>query len=117
MGRLLNREGKSVSLTEEGERLLSYARRILALAAEARAAVEEPGASGTVRLGVPEDFAAYRLAEVLSEFARSRPGLRLDVQCDMSVKLAAAVERQDLDLALVKRPQASRAGLRPGLRP
>lgn len=108
---LLNREGKGVSLTEEGERLLSYARRILALAAEARTAVEQPGASGTVRLGVPEDFAAYRLAEVLSEFARSRPGLRLDVQCDMSVKLAAAVERQDLDLALVKRLAGEPGGL------
>ncbi len=33
---LLNRIGKQVTLTEDGERLLSYARRILALAEEAR---------------------------------------------------------------------------------
>ena len=33
---LLHRNGKQVSLTEQGERLLSYARRILALEQEAR---------------------------------------------------------------------------------
>ncbi len=100
---LLHRDGKSVSPTEEGERLLSYARRILALAAEARAAVAQQAVHATVRLGVPEDFAAYHLAELLSDFARSRPGLRLDVRCGMSVDLAASIERQELDLALVKR--------------
>jgi DNA-binding transcriptional LysR family regulator len=100
---LLHREGKSVSLTEEGERLLSYARRLLVLAEEARTTISQPTGHGVVRLGVPEDFAAYRLTELLSDFARSRPGLRLDVRCDLSVKLASDIARQDLDLALLKR--------------
>jgi DNA-binding transcriptional LysR family regulator len=108
---LLHREGKSVSLTEEGERLLSYARRLLALAAEARAAVGQPASQAIVRLGVPEDFAAYHLTELLSDFARSRPGLRLDVRCDLSVKLAADIERQDLDIAIVKRRAGEKGGL------
>jgi DNA-binding transcriptional LysR family regulator len=108
---LLNRDGKSVSLTEEGERLLSYARRILALAAEARAAIGQPSGHAVVRLGVPEDFAAYRLTELLSDFARSRPSLRLDVRCDLSVRLAGDIDRQDLDLALVKRQAGEPGGL------
>jgi DNA-binding transcriptional LysR family regulator len=108
---LLHREGKSVSLTEEGERLLSYARRLLALAAEARAAVGDPACQAVVRLGVPEDFAAYHLTELLSDFARSRPGLRLDVRCDLSVKLAADIEHHDLDVAIVKRRTGERSGL------
>src|SRR6185369_9605890 len=58
---LLIRDGKRVTLTEEGERLLSYARRILALAQEARDVVSRPNSEGVVRLGIPEDFAAYRL--------------------------------------------------------
>src|SRR5258705_9110835 len=78
MGReLLHRNGKQATPTEEGERLLSYARRILALAEEARDVVARPAGDGVVRLGIPEDFAAYPLAEVLSGFAPSRPGLRL----------------------------------------
>jgi DNA-binding transcriptional LysR family regulator len=100
---LLHRNGKQATPTEEGERLLSYARRILALAEEARDVVAKPAGDGVVRLGIPEDFAAYRLAELLSEFARSRPGLRLDVRCGLSVRLARDLERGELDLALFKR--------------
>jgi DNA-binding transcriptional LysR family regulator len=100
---LLVRKGKRVAPTEEGERLLSYARRILALAEEARDVVARPAPDGIVRLGMPEDFAAYRLAQMLSKFARSRPGLRLDVRCDLSVRLRRDLARGEFDLALVKR--------------
>ena len=78
---LLYRNGKQATPTEEGERLLSYARRILALWQEARDVVARPAGDGVVRLGIPEDFAAYRLTELLSDFVRARPGLRLDVRC------------------------------------
>src|SRR3954466_15863617 len=43
---LLLRNGKQVTLTEEGERLLSYARRLLALAEEARDVVARPNGDG-----------------------------------------------------------------------
>jgi DNA-binding transcriptional LysR family regulator len=65
--------------------------------------VAQPAGEGVVRLGLPEDFAAYRLADMLSDFARSRPGLRLDVRCGLSVRLAHDLERGELDLALYKR--------------
>ena len=100
---VLRRNGKQATPTEEGERLLSYARRILALAEEARDVVARPASDGVVRLGLTEDFAANRLTSVLSRFARSRPGLRLDVRCDLSVKLRSDLERGELDLALMKR--------------
>src|SRR5215470_2635079 len=83
---LLHRNGKRATPTERGERLVSYARRILALEQEARDVVARPDSDGVVRLGIPEDFAAYRLTELLSDFARSRPGLRLDVRCGLSVR-------------------------------
>jgi DNA-binding transcriptional LysR family regulator len=100
---LLHRTGKQVSLTEQGERLLSYARRILALEQEAREVVGRPASEGVLRLGIPEDFAVYRLTELLSDFSRSRPGLRLDVRCGLSVSLRKALERGELDLAMFKR--------------
>src|SRR5918996_224149 len=53
---LLHRDGKRISPTEEGERLLAYARRILALAAEARDVVARPASGGVARLGVSDDF-------------------------------------------------------------
>jgi DNA-binding transcriptional LysR family regulator len=100
---LLHRNGKQATPTEQGERLLAYSRRILALEQEAREVIARPASEGVVRLGIPEDFAAYRLSELLSDFVRSRPGLRLDVRCGLSINMRRALERGELDLALFKR--------------
>jgi len=67
---LLNRTAKDVTPTEAGERLLSYARRLLSLAEEAADVMARPGHEGAVRLGIPEDFAAYRLTKLLATFSR-----------------------------------------------
>lgn len=108
---LLIRAGRAVIPTEDGERLLSYARRMLALAEEARDVMARPAGEGAVRLGIPEDFAAYRLTELLANFTRARPGLRLDVQADQSTNLRRALERGDLDLALLKRAAGEKGGI------
>jgi DNA-binding transcriptional LysR family regulator len=108
---LLNRTGKDVTPTEAGEKLLSYARRLLALAEEARDVMARPGSEGAVKLGIPEDFAAYRLAKLLATFSRSRPGLRLDVRADQSTFLRRDIERGDLDLALLKRDAGEKGGI------
>jgi DNA-binding transcriptional LysR family regulator len=108
---LLNRSGKDVTPTEAGERLLSYARRLLSLAEEARDVMARPGTEGAVRLGIPEDFAAYRLTQLLAAFSRSHPGLRLDVRADQSVYLRRDLERGELDLALLKRGANEKGGI------
>jgi DNA-binding transcriptional LysR family regulator len=104
---LLLRDGKRATPTEEGERLLGYARRILALAQEAHDVVARPMAEGVVRVGLPEDFAAYRLVELLSDYVRSRPTLRLDMRSGLSATNRAALERGELDVALLKRRAGS----------
>lgn len=108
---LLNRNGKDVTPTEAGERLLSYARRLLSLAEEARDVVGRPGDDGAVKLGIPEDFAAYRLAKLLAAFSRSHSSLRLDVRADQSAYLKRDLERGDLDLALLKRDATEKGGI------
>jgi len=108
---LLNRNGKDVTPTEAGERLLSYARRLLALAEEARDVLARPDHEGAVKLGIPEDFAAYRLAKLLATFSRSHPTLRLDVRADQSASLKRDLERGDLDLALFKRAAGEKGGI------
>jgi DNA-binding transcriptional LysR family regulator len=108
---LLNRSGKDVTPTEAGERLLSYARRLLSLAEEARDVLARPDSEGAIRLGVPEDFAAYRLAKLLAAFSRSHPGLRLDVRADQSAYLKRDLDRGELDLALFKRTAGEKGGI------
>ncbi|MFG1477264.1 LysR substrate-binding domain-containing protein [Xanthobacter sp. V4C-4] len=99
---LLVRGARGVALTAEGERLIGYARRILALSAEARAALKV-GAAGVVRFGIPEDFAVAALTGLVADFARRHPSARLSVRCALSCELAADLARGDLDLALLKR--------------
>lgn len=108
---LLHRDGKDVRPTEAGERLLSYARRLLTLAEEACDVLREPDGDGAIRLGIPEDFAAYRLAKLLGAFSRSHPSLRLDVRADQSKNLSRDLERGELDLALFKREAGAKGAI------
>lgn len=110
---LLERSSHQVQLTEEGERLLSYARRIIALNEEAHDALTGVWRDGVLRLGMPEDFAVPTI-DLLADFSREHPHLRLDVSSGLSADLRSAYEREELDLVLVKqrRGQPPRAARR-----
>ena len=108
---LLIRSGKDVTPTDAGDQLLTYARRLLALAEEARDVVSRPGSEGAIRIGITEDFAAYRLTRLLATFSRSHPNLRLDVRSGQSLYLYRDLERGDLDLALIKRAASEKSGI------
>ena len=97
---LLDRSGRQVVTTAQGETLLGLARRILGLLARAGDRVGE--ASLPLRLGVPEDFPAGAMTAVLAAFARQYPEVRLEVQSDLSHALWQAFEAGELDLALIK---------------
>lgn len=106
VGRVLLLRDKStgsVQTTEEGEVLLSYARRLLATAEEAMEMMRKPVAPKTVRLGVPEDFAGRRLIDLLSGFSAASPHIRLDTVSGWSTELRRLLEAGDIDLALIKR--------------
>ncbi|MDD9876316.1 MAG: LysR substrate-binding domain-containing protein [Magnetovibrio sp.] len=105
--RLFDREGRRVRLTHEGEALMGYARRMLKLNDEAVTHFLEPELVGPVRVGSPDDYACYLLPQVLSAFANTHPGIRVEVTCDNSTDLEPMVRSGELDLALLSRsPQA-----------
>ena len=81
------RDGRASKLTEEGERLLGYARRMVRLNDETVAAFDETELSGTVRLGTPDDYADRFLPEVLARFSRSNPRVEVSVICEQSTEL------------------------------
>ncbi|MDQ0559715.1 DNA-binding transcriptional LysR family regulator [Rhizobium mesoamericanum] len=94
----------SVHTTEEGEVLMSYARRILTVSAEASQALgRSVPLAKTVRLGVPEDFAGQRMIDLLSGFSRMSPAARLDTVSGWSFELRRLLHAGEIDLALVKR--------------
>ena len=98
---LFLRDARSVTLTQGGEVLLSYARRMLQLSNEAVSRFIIPELSGVVRLGAPEDIGERLLPSVLKRFADICPGITVDVTIDMSAGLRRRMEEQRLDLALI----------------
>ena len=88
------RDGRASKLTEDGQRLLDYARRIVKLNIETLAAFSDAELSGRVRLGVPDDYADRYLPEIMARFSRAYPGVELTVVCEPSVDLARAHRRQ-----------------------
>jgi DNA-binding transcriptional LysR family regulator len=103
---LFIREGKRLHLAPAGQVLLAYADRLLALADEARGAVQDSKPRGTFRLGAMESTAAVRLPRLLSEYHRRHPGVVLELRTGNPQVLGTAVLAGDLDAALVAEPIA-----------
>lgn len=98
-----HRASKSIQLTEDGERLLSYARRLVSLAMEASDMLSARDMRGVASLGVPEDFPLDRLIQLLTGFNLRFPDIRLDTRNGLSCDLNEQLQRRELDLALIKR--------------
>jgi DNA-binding transcriptional LysR family regulator len=98
---LFARDGRGVRLTEDGERLLDYARRIVRLNSECLASFEDAALTGRVRLGVPDDYAERYLPEILVRFSQTHPRAEVTVVCEPSPMLMDRVQGGDLDLAIV----------------
>src|ERR1700694_3467068 len=95
------RDGRASKLTEDGERLLDYARRIVKLNVEALTAFTDAELAGRVRLGVPDDYADRYLPEIMARFSRVYPGGELSVLCEPTVHLVERIAGNELDLAIV----------------
>lgn len=100
---VLNRGPRHLQLTADGQTLLSYARRMLAVHAEAQAAFHGEELTGRIRLGVAEDYAAKYLTPVLKRFAPRYAGVDIELTCEQSTRLIPRVRSGELDLALVSR--------------
>lgn len=95
------RDGRASKLTEDGERLLAYARRLMRLNDETLAAFDEAELTGRVRLGTPDDYADRFLPEILARFAHSNPRAEVTVVCAPTPLLVQAMNDGELDVAII----------------
>lgn len=102
---LLDRNGRGVTLTPQGTRLLAHAQRILRYHDEALAELSGKGLSGTIRFGCPDDYAVVFLPILLRGFARAHPQVLVEVHCAHTPRLLERLERHALDLALTSVPE------------
>ncbi len=98
---LFIREARRIALTDEGERLLGYARRLLKLNEETVSAFILPPLNGRVRFGTPADIGTHILPGLLSLFARTHPGIEVNVSVGRSVDMIQRIDASELDVALI----------------
>lgn len=95
------RDGRQSRVTDAGVRLLDYARRMLSLNAETIAAFSADAMAGTVKLGLPDDYAPRLLPTVLASFATTHPNIEIEVVCEQSSCISRQVDEGRLDLGIV----------------
>ena len=101
---LFLREGKRMALTPEGEIFLGYAQPLLALAEEARQALQPSQPQGRLRLGALESTAASRLPGPLAQFHGQWPGVALELSTGASQDLLERLRAHALDAVLIAWP-------------
>ena len=99
--KLIERGARAIVLTQEGELLLSFARRILALHKEAEGLLVDLDLGGHVRFGAPEYFDTEILAMLLAQFRRQHPRVQLEIAIGLGSAIHEMFNVGDLDIAIL----------------
>lgn len=97
---LMERSGRGISLTAQGEQLLGYGRRMLALNDEAWGRLTHDAFEGDINLGVPPDIIYPHIPEILRHFATDFPRVNVKLNCKMSLDLKEDLAHGRADIIL-----------------
>lgn len=96
---LFDRTAKGMVLTPAGELLLSRAKLIVAEVRETADLFRKP-LSGSIRVGLPDDFDESVLERILMGFSRTHPGVQVLARSGCTSGYEAAVQAGELDVAV-----------------
>ena len=108
--RLLERTGRGVALTPEGEAALGAARRMLALNDDLVARMRNAEPEGVIRLGVPHDIVSRRVPAILRAFADAHPRVRVDLISSVTTALHRMFAEGACDVILTTEPEPRPGG-------
>lgn len=97
---LFCRTARRMSLSAEGEQLLTYARRMLDLNDEALARLTADVYEGELRIGVPHDIVYPQIPMILQRFAALYPRMQINLVSSFTTTLKASFGRGELDFIL-----------------
>ena len=108
---LFDRGPRGVRLTPAGAQLYDYAGRILALAAEAEAAVTDVAhlAAGRMTVGATPGVGVYVLAAWVQSFRVRYPNLTILLHTDITPRIVDGLLAQRLDLGIVEGEMSAEA--------
>ena len=99
---LFARTDGKLGLSHDGEKLLSYAQRLVKLHDEACASFHQSDLSGELRLGITEDISAPGMAQILSSFSSSFPNVALTSRVAHTPELVRWLRDGEIDIALIE---------------
>jgi len=100
---LLDRTSQTVSLTPAGMRLLPGAQRLLEIHDHTRTVFQLSLLKGKVRAGIPEWYATEKLQTLLIDFAKTHPGIKIEMTVGDSAMLRRRISEGSIDIALAIR--------------
>ena len=98
---LVMKKGRGLALTRDGEIVMGYARRMLALNDEMQSALKGEQLQEEIRIGMQEDFGESLMPGILGQFRRHHPGVRIIARVDRNRALLNAFDANDLDMVLL----------------
>lgn len=107
---LLDRTGRTIALTAQGEQLLGYARRLLAVNDEAWGRMTSQAFEGAVDFGVPNDIIYPHVPRVLQRFAAEFPRVRVQLHSLFTSRLKEMLARAEMDVILTTEPDVGAGG-------
>lgn len=100
---LFEKRGRNKRLSSHGEKLVTYARHMLAMNDEALRSLQDSLLEGELRLGSPHDVADSILPSLLIHVVRTFPRIKLEIRVDRSPNLMTALRKGEVDLAVSTR--------------
>lgn len=97
---LLHRDARRVSLTDQGDTLLGFARRLLGISDEAMALFQGSPLAGHLRLAAPHDLGISLVPHLLRRLAETHPGIVVDVRLGTSESVLQQLTEGSANLAL-----------------
>ncbi len=101
---LFLRDGKGMSLSANGEKLLPAARKVLADLAQVQGLFETP-LNGKIRVGIPDDFDEGVLERTLADFTQTNPGVEVLASSGCTAAFPEAIRKGELDIAVCSGPE------------
>ena len=106
---LFLRAARKLALSPEGEQLLSYGRRMLALNDEALSMLSSAACEGEIRLGVPHDVVYPVIPGILRRMAQAYPRVRINLVSSFTLLMKQDYARGGFDVMITteETPDAS----------
>jgi DNA-binding transcriptional LysR family regulator len=108
---LFEKQGRHKRLSSHGQKLLEYARHLLAINDEAMRSLRHGNLEGVLRIGAPHDVADTMLPPLLAQVARASPLLQLDIHVGRSPFLMESLNRGEIDMTISNRHDPNLEGV------